>query len=109
MGLLHIIFGKDPPREKVVYSPDYCTSITSHGAHEDEVLSKDILESTYEQMDAESRRAQESLAAKELEETNDFTQPWNCNDFVKTLIIVVKCKNCGRLKTDRILSGNNGR
>lgn len=80
MGLLrwldNLVNG-EPPRDSPLL--DLCEGYVPH---RDDIVSKDILPSPYEQMDSRSRR--------------DLSV--NQKDFTKRIVMVVRCSVCNRIK-----------
>jgi hypothetical protein len=84
MSLISAIFGADfgTPEERPV--ADLCSDC---GPHDDEILDKTILPSPYEQMDEGTRR-----------DLLPFSDDYDDEKFRKLLVIVLKCKKCGRVR-----------
>ena len=84
MSLISAIFGADFGTPDEPRSPDdFCSD---GGHHDEDILDKTIMPSAYEQMDEETRRM--VFADEYCEESH----------FRKLLVILLKCKKCGRVK-----------
>lgn len=95
----------EKPKESAPELPDLCFDM---GAHDDDILKNETLPSHFEQMTEVERRFCEAEWAKS--NANDRQESYGKGTgerawtyyrdyFIKTLMITVRCKKCGRVKT----------